>query len=269
MGVTNSLRCLLLGLLLLICRAVPAGELPAITLIIDDMGNEREQGEAAVSLGSSVTYAFLPYTPHARWLAELAHANGSEVMLHLPMESLNGNSPGPGSLTQYMTREEFRRTLVSDLAAVPHVVGLNNHMGSLLTRHPGAMAWLMAAVRGKSNLIFVDSRTTRMTVAQAIAEEYGIPNTRRDLFLDNDRSPEAINRQFDKLLLLAHNRGFAVAIGHPYPETITLLRRRLPELEARGVRLIPVSQMISLQRRNPQWHAPSFPSLKVAKNSKP
>ncbi|HHH39087.1 MAG TPA: divergent polysaccharide deacetylase family protein [Sedimenticola sp.] len=240
---------------------------PVVSLIIDDMGNDRALGEAAVSLGRDVTYAFLPHTPHARRLAERAYAAGSEVLLHLPMEPLAGGGAGPGSLSRWMSRERFLRTLEADLAAVPHAIGLNNHMGSLLTRDRLAMEWLMARVRERQ-LLFVDSRTTSETVAEATAQEYGIPHTRRNLFLDNDRDPRAIERQFASLLQLAAARGSAVAIGHPYPETIAVLRRLLPGLAARGVELVPVSRLVELQGRNAPWHAPSYPSLRVAKNSK-
>ncbi len=244
-----------------------AGGQPVVSIIIDDMGYHGVQGDAAVSLPGALTYAFLPHTPHARRLAERAHIEGKEVMIHLPMDSHEQVQLGPGALSLHMTELEFKRTLEKGIQAVPHAVGLNNHMGSLLTRHPGAMGWLMK-VLGEENLYFIDSRTTKETVAQMLAQEYGIPNTRRNVFLDNVRDPMAIRTQFRRLLKMARKQGSAVGIGHPYPETIAVLQSELSGLGAIGVRLITASETIALQRRNPSWQEPSSPSPKVAKNSK-
>jgi hypothetical protein len=259
---------LLLLLLGLSWSAWSAGQ-PVITIIIDDMGNHGGWGDAALTIPGPVTYAFLPHTPHADRLAQQAHASGKEVMLHLPMQSHEGNRLGPGALTLHMTEAAFKRTLIDGLDAIPHVRGLNNHMGSLLTRHPGAMAWLMQGMRARGDLFFVDSRTTLETVGEQLALEYGVPSARRDVFLDNDRSLQAIARQFEQLVKRARRQGYAIGIGHPYPETTQVLSQLLGTLPSLGIRLIPASEMIDYQRSRTAWHVSSSPSPKVAKSSKP
>jgi hypothetical protein len=265
----QSLRGRLMVLILLMgCAVTAAAEQPAITIIIDDMGYNEALGLAAVRLPGAVTYAFLPHTPFAARLAEQAHARGKQVMLHLPMDSFDETPLGPGGLSLHMTQTDFLQTLDQSLQAVPHVTGINNHMGSLLTRHPGAMEWLMQGLRARTPMFFVDSRTTSGSVAQRLAREQGVPNTRRDVFLDNDRDPEAIRQQLALLLKKARKQGFSVGIGHPYPETLVVLKRELAELEGQGIRLINASQMIALQRSHRPWQEPSSQSPKVAKNSK-
>lgn len=254
---------------LLASALVQGEELPAIALIIDDMGNHASHGEHALSLGGRVTYAFLPHTPHARRLAERAHREGKEVMLHLPMDSYDGNQLGPGALTLHMTERAFKRTLNANIEAIPHVAGLNNHMGSLLTRHPGAMAWLMQVLDQRPGMFFIDSRTTRETVAEQLALEYDVPNTRRNVFLDNDRDPAKIRANFGWLVRQARQQGFAVGIGHPYPETLSVLGDELERLGEHGVRLISASEIIALQRSSNSWQESSSPSPRVAKSSKP
>lgn len=227
--------------------AGPAGkaaEAPAIAIIIDDLGNLEARDKRAIDLPGAITYAFLPHTPHAHDLALLAHSRNKEVMLHLPMEAMDHEKLGPGGLTLDMTYEEFARQLQSDLASVPHVAGINNHMGSLLTQHPGHMVWLMRELTKRDNLYFVDSYTTKDSVARQIANENWVPNLRRDVFLDSDRNPVEIKRQYRRLLKLARQHGVALAIGHPYPETLALLRSELPRLEREGIVLLPVSQLL-------------------------
>ena len=261
-----------IALLAMLCLPVLAQskELPVISIIIDDMGNSMHWGEQALDIPGKVTYAFLPHTPHAVTLASRANDLDKQVMLHLPMESGGDNRLlGPGAVTQHLTEGEFKRTVLQSFNAIPYAVGLNNHMGSLLTQHPGAMGWLMESLEAMGGgVFFVDSRTTRDTVGQLIAQEHGVPNVGRDVFLDNDRDPDAITLQFLKLIKRAHQRGHAIGIGHPYPETSQVLQKMLADPSKLGVRLIPVSEMIAVQGRNNPWQEHSSPSQRVAKNSK-
>jgi len=220
-----------------------------IALIIDDIGDNLRNGLRAVRLPGAITCAFLPHTTYARQLAVSAHQRSKEVMLHLPMESEEGKAPGPGALTLSMTQAEFIRTFQSDLEAVPYARGLNNHMGSLITQHPGHMRWLMQEIIHHGDLFFVDSRTTEQTVAQQVAQETGVPNLRRDIFLDNDQHPAAIAEQFAQLIALAKRKRNVVAIGHPHPATLRFLEEQLPRLSEEGIQLVSVSQSIKLKQR--------------------
>ena len=242
---------------------------PSIAIILDDMGYDLTRGEAALALPQGVTYAFLPQAPHTQPLAAQARHQHREIMLHLPMQAMGGRPLDAGGLTVNMDEVEFRRTLDRDLAALPDAVGVNNHMGSLLTRHPGAMAWLMRDLAEHGGLFYVDSRTHKATVAQQEAVSLGLPATRRDVFLDNRADPAFIAAQLRLLVRKARQQGSAVGIGHPYPETIAVLARQLPRLARQGIALVPVSAVIAQQQRQHLWQASSSPSQTVAKNSRP
>ena len=222
---------------------------PSIALIIDDLGNQYSQDSEAIKLPGKVTCAFLPYAPFTRSLAEQAYAGRKEVMLHLPMQAVNEEPREAGELTLDMTRLQFNQTLQGDLAAVPHASGINNHKGSLLTRHPGHMAWLMQDMERQSGLYFVDSRTTVYTVARQLANEYRIPSIDRKVFLDNEQTTRAIQVQFQRLLDIARREGSALGIGHPHAQTLALLRQELPRLADYNIRLVSVSQLIEIERR--------------------
>ena len=227
----------------------------SIALIIDDLGNQYFRDSQAVALPGPVACAFLPHAPFTRTLAGRAHADGKEVLAHLPMQALGEELHESGELTLDMTQQQFQRTLQRDLAAVPHASGINNYKGSLLTRHPGDMAWLMRGLR-RRGLFFVDSRTTAGTVARQLAMEYRVPNTERKVFLDNVQSSEAIEAQFRRLLVIARQQGTALAIGHPHAKTLAVLRRELARLDDYHIRLVPVSRLIEIEhRRLDSWQA--------------
>jgi polysaccharide deacetylase 2 family uncharacterized protein YibQ len=244
-----------------------ADEAPVrIALIIDDMGNRKEAGEQALALPGVVTYAFLPHTPYAREQATRAHELDREVMLHLPMESDLGNPLGAGALILSMSHEAFIATLKRDLDSVPFAAGVNNHMGSLLTRDPTAMRWLMGGLR-EAGLFFIDSRTTDATVAQQVAQDSLVATARRHVFLDYIRDGDVVHEQLKALVKIARRQGGAIGIAHPYPETLAVLAQELPKLEAEGIELVPASALTTAGRA--LWHASSSPLPKAVKSSKP
>ena len=228
--------------------AVFAADAPRLAVIIDDLGYEFAAGQRVVNLPGPVACAILPSTPSAKRLAEAARANGKEILLHLPLQAQESSGPvEPGGLLLDMSRSQFAETFASDIEAVPFAVGVNSHRGSMLTRHPGHMSWLMEEIAARGNLFFVDSYTTAESVALQLAQEAGIPSTRRDVFLDPDRSPATLVREFARLKKLARESGFAVGIGHPYPATLDFLEQELPGLSDEGYELISISHMVALR----------------------
>ena len=226
--------------------AAGAGATPRIAIIIDDLGYQRAAGERAIALPGDVAFAILPGTPHARHLATRARTAGREVLLHLPMAAEDPDVPmDPGGIGPSPDRASLEEALRRGLAAVPYAVGINNHMGSGLTRESEPMAWLMEELRRLGWLYFVDSRTTPLSVAADSARAAGVPVLSRDVFLDADPSPDAVEREFRRLVALARRDGQAVAIGHPYPDTLALLERELPRLvETHGVTLVAPGQLV-------------------------
>ncbi len=204
---------------------------PTLIIIIDDVGNNGPLGDRAVALPGPVTLAFLPHTPHAKRLANKAAENNKGIMLHAPMANATGAALGPGALTQDMTPAELQEILSESLDSIPHVQGVNNHMGSVLTADQTAMSSIMKVVQQRG-LYFIDSLTNPLSVAESEAQQAGIPTDRRDVFLDNDRSLDGLFQQFQRAMDIAERKGSAILIGHPYPETLDFLEVVLPELIA-------------------------------------
>ncbi len=217
-------------------------EASQIAIIIDDIGY-RQSDEAVLSLPNNITFSILPHTPLGSEVAIKAHNMGHEIMLHLPMQALNGKTMGPGGLTNAMDEAELKQTLEIAFKNIPYAKGANNHMGSLLTQLDEPMQWVMESLKQKE-LYFVDSVTTRFTKASGKANQLGVPLLRRQVFLDNDVSESALEEQFQRLMSLAHKQGQAVAIAHPYPETIRFLNHNLYRLEKAGIDLVKTSSLL-------------------------
>lgn len=216
-----------------------------LAIMLDDAGQNADLLDAAVDLDPRVAVAVLPFLPDSSHVAAEMHRNGHEVWLHLPMEPQGypENDPGPGTVFVEMSDDEIRSTVHSALNNVPHVIGVNNHMGSRATADLRTMTWIMQELRAR-DMAFIDSRTTRHTVAEDAARAQGVKTNRRHVFLDNDRSPEAIRRQLAEAVYRCRLGGEAIAIGHLDPVTVGVLQEELPKLADRGADLVPPSDLV-------------------------
>ena len=247
-GFGAGLPALALALVLASGPSAALAQAPRIAIIIDDLGYQLAAGQRAVNLPGPVACAVLPETPRAAMLAEAAFARGKDVLLHLPLQSMEQSvNAEPGAIFLDMTRSEFARSFARSIASVPHAVGVSNHQGSLLTQHPGHMAWLMEEIEAQGDLFFVDSYTTHRSIALALALESGVPAVRRDVFLDPDRSLGTLQREFDRLKDLSRRQGMAVGIGHPYPATLAFLETELPKLADEGYELVGIGEYVARQ----------------------
>lgn len=219
--------------------------LPKVAIIMDDMGINKGYIKELLALKYPVTVSVLPHQPSTAYVANLAHRKGAEVMLHLPMEPMDypGKNPGPGALFTFMDEEGFRNSLASDLASVPHVAGVNNHMGSRLTQDEAKMRLVLDEI-GKRGLFFVDSRTTHLTVAYRLAVRMGVPAVERSVFLDNENDLSAVKARINELIAAAKRDGRALGICHPRSETIRALKSMEPSLTSGAVRVVTVKELL-------------------------
>lgn len=230
------------------------GVQPTIAIIIDDMGANAVEGKRLIQLEQPLTLAFLPYRRHTTELATSAHRHHKEVMLHAPMDNTRHIGLGAGGLTATMDRTTLTTTLRRALRAIPHVKGVNNHMGSLLTQMPQPMAWIMEELEHYP-LYFVDSRTIATTVAGRMAEEKQVPTVTRDVFLDHEQTEEFVHSQFQELIRKARDNGTAIAIGHPHTVTVDYLEKALPELDEQGIAVATVSAVWAMRNGNQRMFA--------------
>jgi polysaccharide deacetylase 2 family uncharacterized protein YibQ len=218
----------------------------SVAVIIDDLGHNRQAALPFLEMSHPVALSFLPGRPFSRELALEAGRRGKTLLLHLPMEPMGYpvKDPGSGAILLSQNRWEIERVLDDDLAAVPGIVGVNNHMGSRATADDRVMNTVLTFLNRKG-LFFIDSRTTTETVGLETARRMGVPTIQRDVFLDNDADPSAIDAKVDELLDLAQERGWALGIGHAYPLTADALERLAVKARERGIQWISLESFIA------------------------
>ncbi|MBT7261360.1 MAG: divergent polysaccharide deacetylase family protein [Desulfobacula sp.] len=208
--------------------------IPKIAIIIDDIGYDKKISLALGNLNSNITFSVLPFAPFGKFISEKLYAKGSQLMLHLPMEPVEYPqiNPGPGAILSSMSPDVLIDQLEKNIRDIPHIDGVNNHMGSKLTARSDQMNQIFSILK-KENLFFVDSRTSAESQCRPSARLLKVKFARRDVFLDNIQNTDYIAGQLKKLVALAQKNGSAIGIGHPYDVTLETLSKHLPELKSK------------------------------------
>ena len=241
-------------LLLIVLLSLPT-QAGKIAIIIDDVGDNRTLSMRSLSLDKKVALSVLPHTPFSHEVSRLATSRGMEVMLHQPMESIDNNHLlGPGRLLNSMSETELKRTLNENLDDYPDVIGVNNHMGSLMTQDPRRMGWIMSVLTSRGKF-YIDSKTSPDSQAAHVAQNWHVPNMTRHIFLDHVDDYQAIALQFERLMTLAKRYGHAIAIGHPRINTLAYLEAQIPKLAEHEIELVKITDLVNV------YYRPDYPML--------
>jgi polysaccharide deacetylase 2 family uncharacterized protein YibQ len=144
-----------------------------------------------------------------------------------------------------MNEEELLFQLNKNLASVPHVSGVNNHMGSKFMGDEKKLVLIFDRLKAKK-LFFIDSRTTPSSKASAAARRAGLPLASRKIFLDNNRNYNEIYKILTGVARDTESGNLApiIIIGHPHPETIRAIKDANKILREKGVVIVPVSKLV-------------------------
>ena len=216
-----------------------------LAIVIDDIGYSLEMLRGFLKLGRPVNFSVLPGIQHSRESALMIKRAGQEFIIHMPMEPLEypRENPGPEALLTSFDIGEIRRRVLGYMEGLPGAVGASNHMGSAYTRDPHRMA-VVQDLLAERNMFFLNSKTVSTNVPSRIAQTRNYAYLERDVFLDHNLSERAIERSFLQALARAREQGRAIAIGHPHPQTLRVLKRNLSRMDREGVRAVTLSSFL-------------------------
>ena len=224
-----------------ISKAAPA----RVAIIIDDIGSSITLLQSLLTVEQPLTLSIIPDLPYSAEAARLGHRKGWDIMLHLPMEpdDYPYTNPGQGAILSSMSQSEVEQIIEDNVYSIPYLKGINNHMGSRITRDREAISRVLECVR-KHRLFFIDSRTSEDSIAYKVARDMNIPAAARTIFIDDVADLNHSKEQLLKSGELAQLNGYAICIGHIYPSTIEALKTTLPILQEKGVKLVFASEVV-------------------------
>jgi len=217
-----------------------------IAIIIDDWGQTTANCQYLKEIPEPLAVSILPGLRHTKDVANCAGLYHKLTMLHLPLEAFhNYDLFYP---PDYLIKTTMKPALVSkivdeDLAQLPDIEGVNNHMGSKATEDRHLMNLIFKKIK-KKGLFFIDSMTAHNTVCEGLANEMGLAFGKRDVFLDNVNTRDAITKQIMALAQRARRKGYAVAIGHDRHLTMQVLKEKIPWLERQGFQIVSIKELL-------------------------
>ena len=219
--------------------------LGVIVLVIDDFGYRNDNiSDGFLNLSIPITCAIIPGHTASKKFAEKAVSYGKEVIIHMPMESEN-YSPGEDEykLLTSMTSELLENKLIQAFESLPEAIGMNNHQGSKATSDSKTMTVLASVLKDRGKY-FIDSRTSSLTIGEKTMISFGVPTARRNIFLDNNNDLDRIEEQMNKLANSAKKNGVAVGLGHARKNTLSVIKKVVPDLLDKGFVFQFASQVV-------------------------
>lgn len=215
-----------------------------LIFVVDDVGNDLAELKPFLRFPGPLTLSIMPQRPYTRKAYRMIRDAGKTPMLHQPMEPDNHDNPGAGAIYTTMDRPTIDALLARNLAEMPDVRWVNNHMGSRATSDAATMRDVLGYLKARG-MHFLDSRTTRSTKVPQVARSLGLPYYHRNsLFLDDTVSTKHIEKEIDSGLTVASREGYAVMIGHVWDRDLAALLIRLyPRLVAEGYRFASIDSL--------------------------
>ena len=217
---------------------------PRVAIVIDDFGYNLNNLNALLDIKQPVTLSVLPNQRYSGEVARRAESRGYEVILHLPLEPHRKDiAEEAGTIKSGMKANDIASRITKEIASVPGIDGVSNHMGSKATEDETLMVVGLKNIKAHK-LYFFDSLTSERSVCGDVAGALGLKYGRRDIFLDNSSDIEFIEGQLNELERLAFARGKAIAICHDRKNTIAALSTVMPRMAKEGIKFVYLSELV-------------------------
>ena len=215
-----------------------------LAVVVDDCGYDLEPVETLSSLPIDMAFAIIPFKANSLGALKIIKKNNQLPMLHLPMEPMDASAASEGRMvTVAMTKDEVQIYTEEAINSLPGIKGINNHQGSRATSNPTTMKAVLEVANSRG-LFFVDSRTIASSVAYKEARQLGVGTGRNSLFLDNSSNVQAIKKQIWAAVDMADKYGSIIVICHARPATAQAWLEIYKEVQASGIKLVPVTNLL-------------------------
>jgi polysaccharide deacetylase 2 family uncharacterized protein YibQ len=230
--------------------AAQAGAPPRIALLVTGFGlPDAPSPDVLKDLPPPVSVAYGAYGRSLQDGVSEARAKGHEVLLQIPLEPNNypTEDPGPHTLLTTLPPEENLKRLQWLMSRYTGYVGVTNHMGAKFEVTQASLAPVFEELK-RRGLLYVDDGSVKEPTAERVADAIGLDYSEASVQIDGQSAAEIV-KQLGQLESLAMQQGAVIGIVRATPATIKQIVEWAGKLEAKGIKLVPVSAAVrSLQQ---------------------
>lgn len=216
-----------------------------VAVIINNMGLNAELTQAVIRMPSQVALSFSPYVSDlGRWTQETLRES-HEILLDLPMETTDYPmvDPGPNALLSHSGKTKNLYRIRSTMSVAENYIGLLPSVDEKLTHSLVSILPLIDEIK-KYNVAFIYQERPGNAFLKEEARAIGLPIITHYVLVDKWLNKQAIDDQLSEVEERLERGEDVLIVGRPYPLTIKRLEVWLKQGKARGLNLVPVSQLV-------------------------
>ena len=213
-----------------------------IAIIVTNLGLNKKPTEMALKLPKQCALGFLPYTKTLKPLLHQAQSEGHEIYLYVPMQtSRSYENPGKYALLGNLPAEENMMRLNVILNSHARYDGVYSSFKEVFTSNPQVSEFLFDNLEDK-NLIFLMGKSFGNKIPPHLQARENLLYS--SIVIDKDPDQEEIKANLEKLIKIAKENGSALGYSQGYSLSIDMINEWIPTLRARGVKLVPASELL-------------------------
>jgi polysaccharide deacetylase 2 family uncharacterized protein YibQ len=226
-------------------RLVPSRE--PVSLVIGGLGVNRQLTQRAIDvLPADVTLSFAAHSNDLQnWIMK-ARADGHEVLIEIPMESMgfNPNDPAATRTLKAGDVQANKRHLDWLLSRAQGYFGVINYNGDrFLTRADAAAKTIDRFAQ--SGLGMISDGDFLTPTLPPLAQSVGLPYAKGFGLIDPEPNVQLITLELDRLASTAANGTSPIGVGFAYPETLQAVTAWIDTLPGQSLQLVPASYQLN------------------------
>jgi len=217
---------------------------PKVAIIVDDLGPDLMTYSKIFKIKYPLTLSIMPAMTKTKWVVKNIPTSNFEILIHFPWEAISKKVDNyPIRISSGMKTTKIKKMIKSAVLENPRAVGINNHMGSLISTNKDILDIFMADIKGR-DLFFVDSMTVRGSKAALIARKKSIKTISNSFFLDHQNKEKSFRKSFRLMVRKAVKNGSTVAICHANRSVSVRLLPELMRIYSKDVDFVFVSTLV-------------------------
>ncbi|MEZ5690988.1 MAG: divergent polysaccharide deacetylase family protein [Rickettsiales bacterium] len=219
---------------------------PMIAIIVSGLGQYKYSLDHALRLPENINLSFSPYSPNIDVLLSMARTSGHEVMLDLPMESIDypASDPGPLGLLVSKDQQENEIKIKKIMAKNSSYVGFVTPKNEIFLENIDLAKSLIKILSMRGLMMIVGKKPAKQSIEELI-EVDSTSNAIIDTVIDEELSESSINAKLLLLEQMAAKKGYAIGLIDSYPISIKYLEKWINRTKNHDFNLVPVSAIIS------------------------